>query len=129
MPIVRITIFWCTDMAVDWTNIVTAVVAFLTGGGGIWAWLNNREGKRKTPYDMMVDMLEEQRRFYHEKNEEMRLEKLDSAEKSAVIQKSQKCRYKYNDPNIQCPVDVANEERLKNRCDRCGYVDDKEDAK
>lgn len=105
----------------DWTNLVTAVAGILTGGGGIWAYLNTREGKRKTPYDMMVDMLNEQRKFYHEKNEEMLREKLDSAEKSAVIQKSQRCKYKYKDPNITCPVDEANEERLQKRCERCGY--------
>ena len=112
----------------DWTNIMTAAIGAFTGGGGIWAWLNAREGKRKTPYDMMVDMLNEQRQFYHEKNEEMMREKLDSAEKSAVIQKSQRCRYKYQDPNIKCPVDEANEERLQKRCERCGYGDHKEDA-
>lgn len=100
---------------------MTAVAGILTGGGGIWAYLNTREGKRKTPYDMMVDMLNEQRKFYHEKNEEMQREKLDSAEKSAVIQKSQRCKYKYQNPEIACPVDEANEERLAKRCERCGY--------
>ena len=114
-------------MSTEVADIIKVLAGILTGGGGIWAWLTSREGKKKTPYDMMVEMLEEQRKFFHEKNEEMRLEKLDSAEKSAVIQKSQKCRYKYNDPNIQCPVDVANEERLKNRCDRCGYGNKEEE--
>ena len=100
--------------------ILTSAVSLLTGGG-LWAWISKREEKRKTPYDMMVEMLEEQRRFYKEKNAEMEAEKLDSAEKSAVIQKSQRCKYKYQDPNIACPVDEANEARLEKRCERCGY--------
>lgn len=116
-------------MAFDTTNIITAVVALLTGGGGIWAWLNAREGKRKTPYDMMVEMLEEQRKFYHERNADYERERLESAEKSAVIQQTHKCRLKYTNPDAACPVDAANEERLKNRCDRCGYGNGKEDEK
>ena len=79
---------------------------------------------------MMVEMLEEQRKFYHERNADYERERLDSAEKSAVIQQTHKCRLKYTNPDATCPVDTANEERLKNRCDRCGYGEkEKEESK
>lgn len=31
------------------------------------------------------------------------------------------CKHKYEDPNIVCPVDLANDERLKKRCEHIGY--------
>lgn len=103
-----------------WVELAKLAVAFL-GGGGLWAWIKAREDKRKTPYDMLKEMLLEQKKFYEERNADYEREKLDSAEKSAVISKSQFCQHKYTDPNIVCPVDEANVRRLENRCTRCGY--------
>ena len=106
------------------TNIwvdVLKVVAGIFAGGGIWAWIKAREDKRKTPYDMFRDLLAEQKKFYEERNADYEREKLDSAEKSSVIMQSHFCKHKYTDPNIVCPVDKANDDRLKKRCDRCGY--------
>lgn len=105
----------------DWTNIITAAVALLTGGGGVWAVLKAREDKKKTPYDMFMELLKEMKNFYQERNADYEREKLDSAEKSSVIMQSHFCKHKYTDPNVVCPVDKANDERLKKRCDRCGY--------
>lgn len=102
------------------TNIITGVTSLLAGGG-IWAWIKAREDKKKTPYDMFMELLAEQKKFYVERNADYEREKLDSAEKSAVIMKSHFCKHKYSDPNITCPVDVANDERLEKRCKRCGY--------
>lgn len=103
-----------------WVELAKLVVAFL-GGGGLWAWIKAREDKRKTPYDMFRDLLAEQKKFYEERNADYEREKLDSAEKSSVIMQSHFCKHKYSDPNIVCPVDVANDKRLKERCNRCGY--------
>lgn len=108
----------------DWTNIITAAVSLLTGGGGMWAVLKAREDKKKTPYDMFMELMKEQQRFYAERNADYEREKLDSAEKSSVIMQSAFCKHKYDNPNVVCPVDRANDERLKKRCDRCGYNED-----
>lgn len=103
-----------------WITIVTGVISLLTGGG-LWAWIKAREDKRKTPYDMFRDLLAEQKKFYEERNADYQRERLDSAEKSSVIMQSQFCPHKYTTPDVQCPVDKANDERLKKRCDRVGY--------
>jgi hypothetical protein len=103
-----------------WSLIITGIFSFL-GGGGLWAVIKARVDKKKTPYDMFRDLLEEQKKFYEERNADYEREKLDSAEKSSVIMQSHFCKHKYKDPNIVCPVDVANDARLKKRCDRCGY--------
>lgn len=104
----------------DWTDIIIAFLGMFAGGG-IWHWIKAREDKRKTPYDMFRDLLVEQKKFYEERNAEYEREKLDSAEKSSVIMQSHFCKHKYTDPEIVCPVDVANDARLKKRCERCGY--------
>ena len=111
-----------------WVELAKLAVAFL-GGGGLWAWIKAREDKRKTPYDMFRDLLEEQKKFYEARNADYEREKLDSAEKSSVIMQSHFCKHKYSDPNIVCPVDVANDDRLKKRCERVGYcpLDKKKD--
>ena len=103
-----------------WLDAFKVVAGILTGGG-LWAWIKAREDKRKTPYDMFRDLLAEQKKFYEERNADYEREKLDSAEKSSVIMQSHFCKHKYSDPNIVCPVDVANDRRLKERCARCGY--------
>ena len=63
----------------------------------------------------------EMKTFYAQRNADFEREKLDSAEKSSVIMQSHFCKHKYTDPNVVCPVDLANDERLKKRCDRLGY--------
>ena len=73
-----------------------------------------------------MGLLAEMKTFYSQRNADYEREKLDSAEKSSVIMQSHFCKHKYTDPNIICPVDVANDERLKKRCDRCGYRDPNE---
>lgn len=104
----------------DWTDILIAVVSAVSGGG-LWGFIQAREEKKKTPYDMLMEMLQEQKRFFSERNADYEREKLDSAEKSAVIMQTRLCKHRFNDPDIICPVDEANTERLKNRCNRCGY--------
>ena len=103
-----------------WIEIAKLVVAAL-GGGGLWAWIKAREDKRKTPYDMFRELLTEQKKFYEQRNADYEAEKLDSAEKSSVIMRSQFCKHKYKDPDLKCPVDEANDIRLKKRCERVGY--------
>ena len=39
------------------------------------------------------------------------------------------CKHKYKDENIVCPVDVANDKRLKTRCERCGLNEEAEEEK
>lgn len=99
-----------------WPDVIKISTALVTGAG-FWAWLQ----KRKTPYDMLRDLLIEHKKFYEEKNAEYEQEKLDSAEKSAVIMQSSFCKHKYQNPDIVCPVDIANDERLRKRCERVGY--------
>ena len=84
--------------------------------------------KKKTPYDMLMEMMAEQKRFYQERNAEYEREKLDSAEKSAVLTATHKCQHRFKDPAIPCPVDEANEERLKKRCERCKYNEEESHA-
>lgn len=103
-----------------WLDVFKVAAGILTGGG-LWAWIKAREDKRKTPYDMFRELLVEQKKFYEQRNADYEREKLDSAEKSSVIMQSHFCKHKYSDPNIVCPVDVANDKRLKERCNRCGY--------
>ena len=102
----------------EWTAIL---VAALGGGGlltGVVEIVKGIVDKKKTPYDMLMGMLEEQKKFYQERNADYEREKLDSAEKSSVIMQSHFCAHKYSNPDIVCPVDRANDERLKKRCDR-----------
>ena len=104
------------------TSIVTTILTgffSLLAGGGLWAWIKAREDKRKTPYDMLRDLLDEQKKFYEQRNADYERERLDSAEKSAVIMKSGRCQHRFRDPDVKCPVDEANEVRLENRCKRC----------
>ncbi len=113
-------------MNLDWTTIITGVISLLAGGG-IWSVIKARVDKKKTPYDMLMEMMAEQKRFYQERNAEYEREKLDSAEKSAVLTATHKCAHRFKDPETPCPVEEANEERLKNRCERCKYNDGTED--
>ena len=108
-----------------WLDLAKVAAGILTGGG-LWAAIKARIDKKKTPYDMFMELLSEQKKFYEQRNADYEREKLDSAEKSSVIMQSHFCKHKYTDPNIVCPVDVANDERLKKRCDRCGYRDPNE---
>lgn len=108
-------------MSSDTLTIILSNAVALFTGGGLWAWVSKREDKRKTPYDMFRELLAEQKKFYEERNADYEREKLDSAEKSSVIMQSHFCKHKFSDPNIVCPVDTANDERLKKRCDRVGY--------
>ena len=63
-----------------WLDVLKVVAGILTGGG-LWSWITKREDKRKTPYDMFRELLEEQKKFYEERNANYEREKLDSAEK------------------------------------------------
>ena len=106
----------------NWTEIIVGAL----GGGTVFtaivevikAWVD----KKKTPYDMFMELMAEQKKFYQERNADYEREKLDSAEKSSVIMQSHFCKHKYTDPNIVCPVDKANDERLKKRCERCNLA-------
>lgn len=113
-------------MTIDITTILTSVISATVAGGGVWGVLKVRAEKKKTPYDMFMELLKEQREFYRERNADYEREKLDSAEKSAVIMQTHFCKHRFKDPNIQCPVDIANDERLKKRCERCEYDNPKE---
>lgn len=111
-----------------WLDVLKVLAGILTGGG-VWAWIKAKEDKKKTPYDMFMELLNEQKKFYEARNADYEREKLDSAEKSSVIMQSHFCKHKYSDPNIICPVDVANDKRLKERCNRCGYNQKTSDEK
>lgn len=100
--------------------VITGIVSILAGAG-FWSWVKAREDKKETPYKMFLRLLREMQSFYEQRNQEYEREKLDSAEKSAVIMQSHFCKHKYHDPNVICPVDLANDERLKKRCERLGY--------
>ena len=103
-----------------YVTIITGIVSLLSGGG-IWAWVKAREDKKKTPYDMFMELMKTQTEFYEARNADYEREKLDSAEKSSVIMQSHFCKHRYSDPDVVCPVDAANDERLRKRCERCDY--------
>ena len=105
----------------DWGAIIVAALGGGTFFTGVFEVIKHAVDKKKTPYDMLMGMLEEQKKFYQERNADYERERLDNAEKSSVIMQSHFCKHKYTDPEIVCPVDKANDERLKRRCDRCGY--------
>lgn len=107
-------------MTIDWTTIITSAIS-LFAGGGIWAVIKARVDKKKTPYDMLLEMLAEQKKFYAEKNAEYEREKKDSAEKSYILAQTRKCSHRFKDPGIPCPVDEANEARLQSKCAGCEY--------
>lgn len=111
----------------NWTDVIIAIVSAVSGGG-LWEIIKIKQSKKKTPYDMLMEMLNEQKRFYEERNADFEREKLDSAEKSAVIMQSRLCHHRFADENTICPVDEANAERLKNRCNRCGYSNTEENG-
>ena len=105
----------------DWSEIIVASLGGGTVIPGIIEVVKAKVEKKKTPYDMLMTLLDEQKKFYQERNADYEREKLDSAEKSSVIMQSHFCSHKYTDPKIVCPVDKANDERLKKRCARCVY--------
>jgi len=107
-----------------WVEIAKVAAGVLVGSGGLWAWVKAREDKRKTPYDMLMELLAEQKKYIQEMQEERNREKLDSAEKSAVLMVTHKCKHRFKDLETPCPVDEANEDRLKKRCERCKYNDE-----
>jgi len=107
----------------DWSTIVIALIG-AASGGGIWGVVQAKINKKKSPYDMLSEILVEQRKFYAEKNEELKAEKEDSAEKSFVIAQSRLCRAKVENPNIVCPVESANDVRLKSKCNGCEHKED-----
>ena len=104
----------------DWTAIITAV-AGVFAGGGIWAVIKARIDKKKTPYDMFMEMLVEYKAYFAEKNAELEREKRDSAEKSYILSQTRKCAHRFKDPSVPCPVDDANEARLQNKCNGCEF--------
>lgn len=104
----------------DWTTIIVSALGGGTVLTGIVEVIKTIVDKKKTPYDMLVGVLGEMQKYQQQRNADYEREKLDSAEKSSVIMQSHFCQWKYKDPDIVCPVDKANDERLKNRCSRCG---------
>lgn len=111
-----------------WVEIAKIVAGLLTGAGGVFAYFKIWAEKKKTPYDMFMELLAETKKFYEQRNADYEREKLDSAEKSSVIMQSHFCKHKFTDPNVVCPVDKANDERLKKRCERinCPYQEGNE---
>ena len=108
-----------------WSLILSAI-GTIFGSAGLWAYLKSRIETRKTPYDMLVQMLGEQKKFYEEKNAEFERERQDSAEKSHVIAQASKCKYRFGDASIRCVVEEANDERLKRKCEICKAKEDEE---
>lgn len=104
----------------NWTEIIIGALGIFAGAG-FWGVIKSIVDKKKTPYDMLKELLLETKKFYEERNAEYERERTDSMEKSVVIAKSQFCQHKYTNPDIVCPVDKANIERLQHRCDRCEY--------
>ena len=109
----------------NWTSIIIAVI----GATGFWAVIKALVDKQKSAYDMLITTIAELKELYETQSAEFRQEKIDSAEKSAVIAKTHKCLHRFDNPEIVCPVEEANDERLQNRCSRCEYNNDKDDKK
>jgi len=99
----------------EWLTILLSAV----GGGGITTVIVALINKKKTPYDMLMEMLSEQKKFYESKNAEFENEKTESAHKSYIIAQTRLCKAKRENPEITCPVDAANDERLRAKCNDC----------
>lgn len=112
----------------SWENVLIAAIGAVFGGG-LWAVIKSIVDKKKTPYEMFMELMQKQTEFYDSLNAAYEREKLDSAEKSAVIAKTHKCKHRFSDPDVLCPVETANEERLNQRCVRCEYNEEKDDMK
>lgn len=102
----------------DWNNIIIGILGIFTGAG-FWGVVKSALEKKKTPYDLFIQMVEEERKFYQMKNKEYEQKDIDSAEKSAVIAQSSNCFHRFKDPEIICPVEKANEMRLRKKCLHC----------
>lgn len=100
-------------------NLILSVVGTVLGGTGLWGYLKIRAENRKSPYEMLIQMINEREKFYERKNAEYERERQDSAEKSHVIAQASKCKYRFRDASIQCAVEDANDERLKRKCEIC----------
>jgi len=109
----------------DWTTIITAAVSAL-GGGGCWAAIKAAVDKKKSPYDRFMEVMDQQEQLCRDAREELALERRHSAEKSHVIAQTTKCPHRFKDPASPCPVDSANDDRLKRICKLCNEV--KEDG-
>ena len=109
----------------NWTSIIIAVI----GAAGFWAVIKAIVDKQKTAYDMLISMIEEEKEFYKMRNAEFKQVEQDSAEKSAVISKTHNCLHRFKDPDVPCPVEKANDERLENRCKTCKYNNEEDDVK
>lgn len=109
----------------NWNEVIIGALGIFAGAG-FWGVIKSIVDKKKTPYDMLRDLIFEQRNFLEEMEDELRKEKRESAEKSVVIAKSQMCSHKYTNPDIVCPVDKANIERLEHKCARCEYAQTQE---
>lgn len=105
-------------MAMDWTTVTTAALSAL-GGGGLWAVVKAAVDKKKSPYDRFMEVMDRQEQLCSEIRAELAEEREDSAAKSHVIAQAAKCPHRFKDPASPCPVDAANDERLKRICKLC----------
>ena len=53
-----------------WSLILSAI-GTIFGSAGLWAYLKSKIETRKTPYDMLVQMIGGQKKFYEEKNADL----------------------------------------------------------
>lgn len=102
----------------NWDTVITAALSAL-GGGGLWAVVKAAVDKKKSPYDRYIQLLDEHEKFYQQLCLELDAERKDSAAKSHVIAQTTRCPHRFKDPAFPCPVDEANDERLKRICKLC----------
>lgn len=99
----------------SWLELVLGLV----GGGGITTIITAAISKKKSPYDLYTEFIQTQREWMERTEAELRMEKADSAEKSYIIARSRLCEVKRTNPDVQCPVDEANDVRLRGKCKVC----------
>ena len=99
----------------DWIDLLIGLV----GGGGITTVITSLISKKKSPYDLYTEFIQTQREWMERTSQELEREKVDSAEKSYIIARTRLCEVKRKHPDVECPVDAANDDRLRHKCKEC----------
>jgi len=100
---------------VNWTELLIGLI----GGGGITTVVVALINKKKSPYDLYTEFIQTQREWMERVEADLSKERQDSMEKTYIITQTRLCEAKRTNPNMECPVDAANDRRLKDKCRIC----------
>lgn len=99
----------------NWPDLIIGLI----GGGGITTVVVALINKKKSPYDLYTEFIQTQREWMERVEADLTKERQDSMEKTYIITQTRLCEAKISNPKVKCPVDEANDARLKNKCRIC----------